>query len=204
MCGASAATSALSPTGMSVRNLSLSFLDAVAERASASSPAAPAAAAAPVIFLDIDGVLNRTRTATHIRLEPDLVARLKAIVASTHCEIVLSTFWRHFEEYIRYILHRYGISGASVIGRTPGGALRECLATDPADEAQYRNRAAEIRAWLAAHPTVTKFAILDDRGTASDEGLAAHFVQTKSDVGLTDDDVERACAILTSVDLVWP
>ena len=31
-----------------------------------------------VIFLDIDGVLNRTRAATHIRLDDDLMPLLKA------------------------------------------------------------------------------------------------------------------------------
>ena len=30
-----------------------------------------------VIFLDIDGVLNRTRAATHIRLDEDLMLLLK-------------------------------------------------------------------------------------------------------------------------------
>ena len=36
---------------------------------------------APVIFLDIDGVLNRTRAATHIRLDDDLVMRLSRVRA---------------------------------------------------------------------------------------------------------------------------
>ena len=31
----------------------------------------------PIIFLDIDGVLNRTVKNTHIRLDADLVARLR-------------------------------------------------------------------------------------------------------------------------------
>lgn len=60
----------------------------------------------PVIFLDIDGVLNRTSGATHIRLDQDLVSRLRTIVARSDCRIVLSTFWRGFDTYVRYILHR--------------------------------------------------------------------------------------------------
>ena len=59
-----------------------------------------------VIFLDIDGVLNRTSGATHIRLDQDLVSRLRTIVARSGCRIVLSTFWRGFDTYVRYILHR--------------------------------------------------------------------------------------------------
>ena len=64
------------------------------------------AAHPPVIFLDIDGVLNRTSGATHIRLDQDLVSRLRTIVARSGCRIVLSTFWRGFDTYVRYILHR--------------------------------------------------------------------------------------------------
>ena len=183
--------------------MSSSFLAAAVERsASSAAPSAPTARSR-VIFLDIDGVLNRTKTATHIRLEPDLVGRLKQITQATNCDIVLSTFWRTFEQYVRYILHRHGIPGANVIGRTPGGAsARDSpgkavdLGTDPADDAQYTNRAAEIRAWLSAHPEVEQFVILDDRGSAADAGLAQHFVQTVSTVGLTDADVVRARTIL--------
>jgi|EP01049_Picozoa_sp_SAG25_P009685 hypothetical protein len=60
----------------------------------------------PVIFLDIDGVLNRTTHATHIRVDDDCVARLGQLVSQADCQIVLSTFWRHFHEYITYVLHR--------------------------------------------------------------------------------------------------
>ena len=70
----------------------------------------------PVIFLDIDGVLNRTAGATHIRLDQDLVSRLRTIVARSGCRIVLSTFWRGFDAYVRYILNRHGIDASIVIG----------------------------------------------------------------------------------------
>ena len=46
----------------------------------------------PVIFLDIDGVLNRTKHNTHIRLDADLVACLKRLMDATGAVIVLSTF----------------------------------------------------------------------------------------------------------------
>ena len=36
-------------------------------------------AAAEVIFLDLDGVLNRTRAATHIRLDEDLLRLLRVL-----------------------------------------------------------------------------------------------------------------------------
>ncbi len=63
----------------------------------------------PVIFLDIDGVLNTTMHNTHIRVNRDLVSRLDDIVRRTDAYIVYTTFWRHFHEYISYVLHRHGI-----------------------------------------------------------------------------------------------
>ena len=173
--------------------------------------AAGEAAHPPVIFLDIDGVLNRTSGATHIRLDQDLVSRLRTIVQRSGCRIVLSTFWRGFDAYVRYILHRHGIDAALVIGVTPGsehgsvtpmvterGAAQASLGLEASahDDTFYANRAAEIRAWLAAHPAVTRFAVLDDRPSASDATLAAHFVRTDHRTGLTDDDVQAVLRIL--------
>jgi hypothetical protein len=64
----------------------------------------------PLIFLDIDGVLNTTRQSPQIHLEHHLVSRLKYIAESTDALFVLTTFWRHFHEYIAYTLHRHGIN----------------------------------------------------------------------------------------------
>ena len=155
----------------------------------------------PVVFLDIDGVLNRTSGATHIRLDQDLVSRLRTIVQHSGCRFVLSTFWRGFDSYVRYILHRHGIDAALVIGVTPGSehgqwGAAQGLEASALDDAQYTSRAAEIHAWLAAHPAVTHFAVLDDRPTASDQRLAAHFVQTDHRSGLTDADVQAVLRIL--------
>ena len=54
----------------------------------------------PIIFIDIDRVLNRTVKNTHIRLDADLVARLRRLCERTGAVIVLSTFWREFAGYI--------------------------------------------------------------------------------------------------------
>lgn len=162
---------------------------------------------APVIFLDIDGVLNRTRAATHIRLDDDLVTRLSNLVAETDAAIVLSTFWRPFQTYVQYILCRYGIPAESVIGRTPGVCEAtsyangsngtQLFSTTAFDDKQYCGRAAEIHAWLDAHPRVTRYVVLDDRASASDERLAARFVQTVSDVGLSEEDAARCRELLS-------
>merc|ERR1719276_780747 len=98
-----------------------------------------------VVFLDIDGVLNRTRGATHIRLDEDLVERLRAFLKAADACIVLSTFWRAFGDYIAYVLSRYGIPQDRLLGRTPGGAH---LNGSAFDDKVYEDRSSEIKAWL--------------------------------------------------------
>eukprot|EP00965_Chrysotila_dentata_P046948 1558531-Pleurochrysis_carterae.AAC.1 len=82
------------------------------------------------------------------------------------------------------------------IGVTPGRSEASMLGHSADDDAEYVNRAAEIGAWLDAHPEVTRFVVLDDRPSASDARLAPNFVHTKSTVGLTDADVRQALKIL--------
>ena len=77
-------------------------------------------AARPVVFLDIDGVLNRHMHAKFIALEEECVANFKRLVEAADAQIVLSTFWRNFDSYIAYILHRHGIDASRVVGITPG------------------------------------------------------------------------------------
>ena len=157
-----------------------------------------------VLFLDIDGVLNRTVIANHIRLESELVARLKGLVEAEDLDIVLSTFWRHFTEYVGYVLHRHKIDATRVIGCTPGRAYSIEKATSrgltpsPHPTAEYANRACEIRAWLDAHPHVTRYVILDDKPSAAegDAELEVHFVRTDPALGLTAENVEDARSIL--------
>ena len=72
-----------------------------------------------VIFLDIDGVLNRFRTHRFVHVEEELVLRLKTILEETDSHIVFSTFWRCFPDYLSYVLSRYGIPGTRVVGTTP-------------------------------------------------------------------------------------
>ena len=78
----------------------------------------------PIIFLDIDGVLNTVLHNAQIHLEPTFVERLKAILETTNAMIVYTTFWRHFHEYITYVLHRHGINVANHVLPLPMGVTR--------------------------------------------------------------------------------
>ena len=205
----------------------------------------------PVIFLDIDGVLNLTKHNKQIHFEATHLKRLKTIIERTNALIVLSTFWRHFHEYITYVFHRHNIDVASCMLPLPMGATRgkqstkkflhhhrlkqqHNLAIDDdveestmigrcaEDEGEYSSRADEIEAWLKMygtkylgdghgestlndngmeydwHRTEWKYVILDDRPSAAKANtpLFNRFVHTKTEVGLTDDDVDRTITLL--------
>eukprot|EP00929_Paragymnodinium_shiwhaense_P105699 TRINITY_DN70760_c0_g1_i1.p1 TRINITY_DN70760_c0_g1~~TRINITY_DN70760_c0_g1_i1.p1 ORF type:complete len:162 (-),score=23.28 TRINITY_DN70760_c0_g1_i1:450-935(-) len=146
-----------------------------------------------VVFLDIDGVLNQTRGATHIRLDEAKVRLFRQFVYRADVKIVLSTFWRAFGDYLGYILERYGISSSLIIGRTPGKGHFDGTAFD---DAVYESRSEEIIAWLIEHPEVTNFVILDDRDSAGRGVLAEHFVHVTTEFGLSEDDVAAALSLL--------
>ena len=147
----------------------------------------------PILFLDIDGVLNRTATAPQINLEQDKVDRLREVLAVSGAEVVLSTYWRAFEEYIAYTFGRMGAQGERVVGRTPGNPhLQDSVAHD---DAVKTTRIVEITSYMESRfgsdrAVWPKFAIVDDKQVVPDgHEWSGRFVRTAHDVGLTDDAV---------------
>lgn len=139
-----------------------------------------------VLFLDIDGVLNRTgyRPATSLGLrswiEPELAARLDDVVRAIGATLVMSSDWRRGRDLavLRAELAAAGISAA----------LRDV--TPELAGPRWR----EIAAWLAAHDHAAEdAAIVDDM---FDMGpLAPRFVRTSPLAGL-DDSAARALRAL--------
>jgi hypothetical protein len=160
-----------------------------------------------VVFLDIDGVLNRCDTRDPrivtdqeplpIPIEPACMVCLNRLIAETGAKIVISSSWRLFARWqdLGPALVRHGLVG-DVIGETPN------LVNDEVWLANWQVRAGapftfeklergwEIREWLAAHPEVTGFAILDDCSDMDE--LKPWLVLTHPIDGLDDPDVERA------------
>lgn len=160
-----------------------------------------------VIFLDIDGVLNHCNTRHNVAptaaeplpipIAPECMVRLNRLVAETAAKIVISSSWRTFAPWrdLGPALVRHGLC-ADVIGATPdlpndGTWLANWEIRKGAPFAFERlERGWEIAEWLAAHPEVTQFAILDD---CSDmDVLKPWLVLTHPNDGLDDPDVERA------------
>lgn len=159
-----------------------------------------------ILFLDIDGVLNHTRTRgamwspgepLPIPIAPECMARLNRLVAETGAKIVMSSSWRLFAcwQDLGPALVRHGLIG-DVIGETPSLVnnavwLERWRLRDGAPFTYERmERGWEIREWLAAHPEVTAFVILDDGSDMAE--LRPWLVLTDSNDGLDEHHVEHA------------
>ncbi len=144
-----------------------------------------------VLFLDCDGVMTRASMGTD-NLDAVLVDRVGEVVRRTGCDVVLSSMLRihdaSYNELRRALYHRFG-DPFRISDRTPRCAQKI--------GSLYvgHERGAEIAEWLAAHPEVERFAIVDD---TSDMGpLCDRLVQTEWSRGIQPEHVERLVALLT-------
>lgn len=131
-----------------------------------------------IIFLDVDGVLNKLGSVEHgrtgvdpkigfIGTEPELVSRLNTIVARTGAHVVLSSAWRKSKR-LRKRLIEVGIKFVDI---TPSlGGIR----------------GDEIKKWLEGHPKVKRYAILDDDTDMLEEQMG-NFFHVQNAVGLTEE-----------------
>lgn len=127
----------------------------------------------PVIFLDIDGVLNNAETFVALGsnpLDPQAVRLFLGLVADTGAKVVLSSTWRIVEEAVDK-LRRNGILDAAhadwhTVWCVGGGHWGR-----------------EIAEWLSRHFEVTNYVILDDDSDMLPEQVP-YFVQTKFETGL--------------------
>jgi hypothetical protein len=165
----------------------------------------------PVVVLDLDGVVNHQRlydanlargtpTPPEGWIDRACIARINSICERTGARIVISSSWRTYET-IRgqpvgglvgtvAVLRACGLT-AEVIGATPDHATPE-----QRERHQRADRWPEIHEWLAAHPEVGAWVVLDDSELPGVP--AAAFVRTDIAVGITDADVERAVRVLSA------
>lgn len=146
----------------------------------------------PVLFLDVDGVLNGhdfDHSAQSNVIRRDCVKRLNRILDETGCQIVLSSAWRYMVlmgamtlDGFGYLLRSHGVRAGRLIGTT---AKDE---TGGVDE-----RGKQIKAWLAEHQAVTQWAVVDDMALGFD-GMP--IVRTDGARGLQDADADRLIEML--------
>jgi HAD domain in Swiss Army Knife RNA repair proteins len=100
-----------------------------------------------VIFLDIDGVLNRSdeKPSKKARvIAAELLARFKELVDASGATVVLASTWRHDPSALE-TARRLGIPFNDVL-----------------PDLRPKSRATEVEAWLRTHGHSGRIAILDD------------------------------------------
>ena len=166
-----------------------------------------------VIFLDIDGVLNTGWWYTQMdrntpkdkygyAFDPNAVANLKKIIDETGADIVISSSWKSFGfSELEDMWQDRGLPG-KLIGITPNSVSDEMLLNADLDHMElFSIRGMEIKEWLTKHgKRVSQYAIIDDMNNMLPE-QQPYFIQTNSEVGITDEDAERAISILSKIQL---
>lgn len=145
-----------------------------------------------VIFLDFDGVITTPRSKWEV--DYVLLDRVKFICEECDAKIVVSSTWQgafdSVDEWLdgnrmkgerettREFFKEYGYG---LTGRFYGEY--GCV------------RGSDIKSWLARHPEVTNYVIIDDEDDMLDEQLF-HFVQTDYPFGIQEREVELAISVL--------
>lgn len=148
-----------------------------------------------ILFLDVDGVLNRWRGRQSLTqpipgnvapwyIELNLVELINwAVIQMPDVRIVVSSTWR---------LHVEDSEDFSRRTRILPGLIHEDWTTDR-DMKFDDQRKLEIEDWLRRHPEITSYAVLDDL----DLGFSgAVHVRTNESVGLTYDELRRVMNML--------
>lgn len=144
----------------------------------------------PVVFLDVDGVLNNTVSFPSVRLDTACCQRLVRLVSDTCARVVISSTWR-LTPFLRLelaqALWRQGLPLDAFVGTTR--------------DIHLRRRQEEIAQWLEEHPDrVTAYVVLDDTPFPH-ESSVGRAVWTNPEVGFSDKDLEQALLHLSAVPL---
>lgn len=160
----------------------------------------------PVLFLDVDGVMNDHRwdpeVASGVILD-EHVARLNRVLLATGAKIVLSSAWRYIVlrgestlSGIEWLFRSHGILANRLLGITGPDTIERCVYRgEPGTWPRTNERGQQIADWLREHPGVTRYAVVDDIDLGISE--SGHpFVRTDGKVGLTDTDADQLIQIL--------
>lgn len=147
-----------------------------------------------LIFLDVDGVLNNDCTTTTTSdgwcfVDDYLVKRLARLVHKTQAKVILSSSWRdgwiavkhkNNEPFFKELWSKLFSYGIELYDRT--GRWR-------------KSRGEEIQHYLNNCSNVTNYVILDDVSNFL-PNQQSHTILTNPAIGLTEEDVNNAIAIL--------
>lgn len=159
-----------------------------------------------VIFLDVDGVLNCRTSKSYCHddyvgiikgIDSDKVKRLAKIVESTGAEIILSSDWKiGWQKYYRISKPSHAKYLDNHLKKKGNLTIKD---KTPNINGGW-DRGLEILTYLKMNKDVDNYVILDDTffDDFSNKEIIEHLVLTNHDIGLTDDDVNKAISILLS------
>lgn len=152
----------------------------------------------PIIFLDVDGVLNNhgttTRNAHHfIGLDPLLVERFKRLRQKTNAEVVLSSTWRLYPALYAEAEKAVG----PFLGRTP-----DLPGTPVGALIQPATRGQEIQSWIHQNHFTGRFCIIDDMPPMCFHPHEAKLIRTSMSHGLTAEAAAKAETMLIGPTIV--
>lgn len=106
-----------------------------------------------ILFLDIDGVMNRFNPDRHHDVvEDDLIENLKYVIEKTNCQIVISSTWKASYNLM-------DILEEELFPKLPKGCIYGCTPT----LLPQKNREHEIDWWFKHHyGEVEEYVIVDD------------------------------------------
>ncbi len=144
-----------------------------------------------IVFLDIDGVLNRkvfNGLSQSTSIEPKCVGHLNRVLIETGAAIVLSSAWR-------YMLIRGALTldGFDYLLRTHGVVAGRLVSWTCSDE-EEKERGWQIHRWRNRIGHTGKYVVIDDL----DLGISQlhPFVHTDGEVGLIESDADEAIRLL--------
>lgn len=144
-----------------------------------------------IIFLDIDGVLNysgckENAPSSALGVSKEKIKLLKKIIDATGAKVVLSSTWRlddGTKDY-EYLIQRLREENVEIFGKTT--------------DIYWSKRGLEIEGWIENEDNIDGFVVLDDIEFSDfyRNKIKDHIVIIDYNVGLTEEDVERAIEIL--------
>lgn len=133
-----------------------------------------------VLFLDVDGVLNRLDSPSMFSLGKSKVRRFCNLVKELDLTVVLSSYWRLYGPCEEHLIKTLRYRGVKIHSNT------EYFRSSNLSKDQ---RGREIQHWLDNNP-VSQYVILDDTWDFLEE-QRPRVVLCDGEIGLTDEDVEK-------------
>lgn len=158
-----------------------------------------------LIFLDFDGVCNTYKDGSYITNPPELygyskpiINKLKNICEKTNSKIIISSNWRRWEKDGKWPYRGYYFQNP--LPRLYEELSDLIIGTLPLD--RHITKAEALILWFEDNKVPKNWVIIDDDpteelGITTDYNIKDHYIQTKSEFGLTEEIEKKIIEILS-------